>query len=299
MGAFSVNHKANLCLFWAVIACALLTGCSRPTGDFGRAAPNFVHDHLAPNSGKLFALRRKEPTSLFARTDEELKLENVVWTIVRPLHTKDWISGSLIEGRRTRIFPNIDKTLDYRSYLFWHRIERFNSSEARWNRIIADIRADQGAVSPFYDQARVVYAIDSQRLKFLEETDGIEPIYRKNTRVRLLENEQLIDLALRSLQFRYKAYEFAIPRMILEFPSPRAKFAQDELGRYKELIERGGERGLPFLDNPELLSSRISIEGKDASDGGALDIGKGQSIEGSLDGKDKKPKWGDDVGVIK
>ena len=126
MGAFSVNHKANLCLLWAALTCVLLTGCSRPTGDFGRAAPNFTHDHVAPNLGKLFAIRRKETVSLFARTDEELKLENAAWTIVRPVHTKDWVSGTLIEGRRTRIFPEINKKLDYRAYLFWHRIERFN-----------------------------------------------------------------------------------------------------------------------------------------------------------------------------
>lgn len=286
MGVFSVNHKANLCLLWAAVTCALLTGCSRPTGDFGRAAPSFSHDHVATNLGKLFALRRKETVSLFARTDEELKLEDVVWTVVRPVHTKDWVSGSLIEGRRSRIFPKINTVLDYRAYLFWHRLERFNSSEARWNRIIADIRADQGAIAPFYEQARIVYAIDAQRLTFLEEAEGIEPIYRKNTRARLLENEQLIDLALRSFEFRYKAYEFAIMRMTLEFPSPRAQFAAEELGRYKDLIERGGKRGLPFIDNPELLSSRITLEDDDDKD------------KKKLDGEGKK-KWGDDAGVIK
>ena len=150
------------------------------------------------------------------------------------------------------------------------------------DRIIADIRADQGAITPFYEQARVVYAIDAQRLKFLEETEGLEPIYRQNTRARLLENEQLIDLALRSFEFRYKAYEFAITRMTLEFPSPRAQFAVEELERYKDLIERGGKRGLPFIENPELLSSRISLEDGDSS----------------KDDKGKK-KWGDDLGVIK
>ena len=122
-------------------------------------------------------------------------------------------------------------------------------------------------------------------MKFLEETEGLEPVYRQNTRARLLENEQLIDLALRSFQFRYKAYEFAITRMTLEFPSPRSKFASEELERYKELIERGGKRGLPFIENPELLSSRISLE----------------SVEPRKDGKDgkDKKKWGDDLGVIK
>lgn len=269
--------SGHVCFLCTAALCVFLAGCGRPTGDFGRAAPSLAHDHVGRNLGKLFALHRKEPASLFARTDEEIKLENAVWTIVRPVHTKDWIAGSLIEGRRTRIFPDINKRLDYRSYLFWHRVQRFNSSEARWNRIITDIRADQGAVTPFYDQARLVYTIDTQRLKFLEETPDIEPVYRKNTKARLRENEELIDLALRSFQFRYQAYEFAITRMILEFPSPRAHFAEEELARYKELIERGGERGLPFIENPELLSSRIALE----------------------DHKEAPKKWGDDAGVIK
>lgn len=262
------HHACLTCLF--IVGFAVLSACSRPTGDFGRAKPSVVHDKLAPVSGKLLSLARKENVSLFARTDEELRLENLSWAIVRPVHTKDWISGSLIEGRRTRIFPNVNKRLDYRAYLFWLRLERFTSSEARWNRVIADIRADQGTVSPFYDQARLVYAIDQQRVIFLEENDHIGPRYTRNTRARLLENEDLIQLALQNFQFRYKAYEFAIDRLTLEFPSARSNFARDELDRYAQLIERGGERGLPFIDNPELLSSRIAHEDVETDDDDAF-----------------------------
>jgi len=235
--------------------------CSRPTGDFGRAEKSVTHDRIAPAIGRAFALRRDEPVSLFSRTDEELRLENLAWTIVRPVHTLDWISGTLVEGRRTRIFPDINNKLNHRAYLFWLKIEPFQSSEARWNRLIADIRADQGTIAPFYDQARVVYVVDQQRLAYLETTKDIESKYRDNTRARLLENEQLIELALDSLQFRYAAYDFAIRHLILESPSPRARIAEEELTRFGELIERGGERGLPFIDNPELLSSRIKAEG--------------------------------------
>lgn len=251
--------KVQAAFLIAIIA-TFLAACGRPIGDFGRASPSVVHDSLAPKLGTKFALRREEKVSLFSRTDEELKLENLAWTIVRPVHTLDWISGTLIEGRRTRIFPEINSKLDHRAYLFWLKIERFRSSEALWNRIISDIRADQGAIAPFYEQARVVYVIDQQRLAFLEASDDVEAKYKENTRARLLENERLIDLALDSLQFRYAAYDYAIKRLTLENPSPRALHAEEELIRYAELIERGGERGLPFIDNPELLSSRIKTE---------------------------------------
>lgn len=252
-------------MIFALAASAVLaTSCARPTGDFGRAEPNVIHDSVAPALGRTLAKRRDEPVSLFRRTDEELRLENVAWTIVRPMHTTDWISNSLVEGRRTRIFPEIDGKLDHRAYLFWLQLQGFRSSEAVWNRVIADIRADQGTVTPLYDQARLVYAIDQQRLAYLEKTEGIEPDYRQNTRARLLENEALIELALDSFQFRYAAYDFAIKRLILEIPSPRALIAEEELTRYGELIERGGERGLPFIEDPQLLSSRIGAGGEEA-----------------------------------
>ncbi|MBA4784085.1 MAG: hypothetical protein H2045_12810 [Rhizobiales bacterium] len=243
-----------------LLVSGLVVGCSRPTGDFGRTAPNVSHDQLAPALGKALAHRREEPVSLFGRTDDEITLENLSWTILRPVHSADWVSGSLIEGRRTRVFPDINGKLDFRAYLFWLRIERFTSSEARWNRVIDDIRADQGAITPFYEQARLVYTVDQQRIAYLEQNPDIGPRYQKNTRARLLENEALIQLALDGLNFRYAAYDYAIKRLTVEFPSPRAIHAAEELARYAQLIERGGERGLPFIENPELLSSRITHE---------------------------------------
>lgn len=254
-----------------LFAAGLATGCSRPTGDFGRAAPTVSHDQLAPVVGKVLAHRREEVVSLFGRTDEEIILENLAWTILRPVHSADWISGSLIEGRRTRVFPDINSKLDFRAYLFWLRIERFTSSEARWNRVIDDIRADQGAITPFYEQARVVYTVDQQRVAYLEQNPDIGPRYQQNTRARLLENEALIQLALDGLNFRFTAYDYAIKRLTVEFPSARAAQAAEELARYAELIERGGERGLPFIDNPELLSSRITHEDDKKTSGKKLD----------------------------
>lgn len=256
-----LQGKYNLKVVFLIVSlAACIAGCSRPTGDFGRATPSVIHDGLAPKIGKKFALRREEKVSEFSRTDEELKLENLVWTLIRPVHTKDWVSGTLIEGHRTRIFPDINDKLDHRAYLFWLKLERFRSSETRWNRIISDIRADQAAVAPFYEQARVVYVIDLQRLKFLEANNDLSPEFKENTRTRILENEKLIELALDSLQFRYAAYDHAIKHLTLESPSPRIRHAEEELARYAELIERGGERGLPFIENPELLSSRIKTE---------------------------------------
>lgn len=253
---------------------ACLSACSRPTGDFGRALPGTVHDDLVPKSGKKFDFLRKETllrkgketflregeAAHFSRTDEELKLANLVWTIVRPLHTKDWISEALIEGRRIRFFPDINKKLDHRAYLFWLKLEHFKSSETRWNRIITDIRADQAAIAPFYEQARRVYVIDGQRLEFLDANDDLGLKFRQKTLARIEENEDLIELALNSLQFRYDAYDYAIKHLTLESPSARVGHAEAELARYGELIERGGERGLPFIQDKDLLYSRVKSE---------------------------------------
>lgn len=242
------------------VASIVLAACSRPVGDLGRARTTYVNDHVAPKIGKLLAKRRGEEVSSFRKTDAELELEDLSWNIVRPLHVDDWVSGSLVEARRTGIFPDINDKLDHKAYLFWLRIETFRSSEARWNRVISDIRADQGAIQPFYDQARLIYVTDKQRIIYLEQNSDIDYPYRVATKARVEENEKLIQLALESLRFRYAAYDHAIKRLTVETPSPRAQIARDELEKYRRLIENGNAKGLPFLDHPELLSSRIVTE---------------------------------------
>ena len=220
----------------------------------------FGHDGLGPRVGQLLALKREEPVSFFRPTDEEKRLSNISWNIVRPLHTRDWISGTLIQGQRTRIFPDISDKLDYRAYLFWIRLQPFRSSETRWNRIISDIRADQGDVSPFYDQARLVYIIDRERIVYLEETEGLSPDYRASTQARIKENENLIKVALDSMNFRYEAYDYAIRNLTAESPSARAQVARDELERYRDLVEKGGVNARPFFDAQDILSSRIKLQ---------------------------------------
>ena len=89
----------------ALVALAV-TACGRPTGDFGRAEPSFLHDTLLPAAGKLTAeYVRKEPVSGFPLTDDEIELRNRAWAFVRAPHVRDWWLDSLVEGERTRILP--------------------------------------------------------------------------------------------------------------------------------------------------------------------------------------------------
>ncbi|MEM8797768.1 MAG: hypothetical protein AAGE61_19555 [Pseudomonadota bacterium] len=245
-----------------LVVSTALSACSRPHGDFGRIEPNFLHETVLPKTGALIAKRRGEQVSNFRKTDEERKLEDLSWNIVRPLHVDDWVSGTLVEGRRTRVFPEIADRLDHRAYLFYLRAEPFRSSETRWDRLISDIRTDQGFVAPFYDQARIVFINDRQRVAFLEKNaEAFDLPYRQSAKARIAENEKLIDVALQSFRFRFQAYDHAIRRLTVETPSPRAQVAFDELQKYGKIIETGGDRGLPFFDEPELLSSRIVAEG--------------------------------------
>lgn len=217
-----------------------IAACARPVGDFGRAKPSVIHDEILPYIGKRSAEQRAEPASDYRLTDEEKKLRDVTWRLLTPVHAGDWISETLVEAQRTRVFPPLDHKLRYQDYYYWLRKKRFSSSETRWNRLISDIKADYGAIGPFYEQARIVYAIDERRLNALEKRDNVDEWHQKNTPERVEENRMHMRWVLRAINYRYQAYRYAIDQLSLETPSPLAGAAESELSRFERRVQRGG-----------------------------------------------------------
>ncbi|MEH0071930.1 hypothetical protein V6L77_19120 [Pannonibacter sp. Pt2-lr] len=155
-----------------LMCCAMLTaGCSRPTGDFGRAQPSVIHDTLMPEAGKLAARVRGEPVSEFILTDDEKLLRDLGWGLIRPPWARDWIGGTKVELSRTRLLPEKDGKVPVTLYSVFLGSERFNSSEARFDRIAADARGDAKLVPPFCEVATRVEAADRERLAAVSRRD--------------------------------------------------------------------------------------------------------------------------------
>ncbi|MCW2307909.1 hypothetical protein [Rhodobium gokarnense] len=205
----------------AAIVAIALAGCARPKGDFGRAERTVVHDQMMPAVGKVMARGREEPVSDFNYTDDEREFRDRTWSIVRPMHARDWLAANKAELQRTRIVGEVDRTLDPETYYKLLRSDRYQSSEARYERVILDIRSDQDLLDPFYALLLKVQAADAERIRVARASMSATPKERHDARARVAENRQLQEWACRSLRFRLIAYRNAIDRLEIETPSKR------------------------------------------------------------------------------
>ena len=203
----------------AVLLAGLVAGCARPTGDFGRARPDLIHDELLPEAGRMAANMRGEPTSTFNLTDLEQELRNRAWALISPASSKDWVDAAATEGQRTRLIKPIDDKLDPRVYYLYLRSDKFRSSETRYERVIADITSDTELVRPFCQLAAEVEDTDVDRLNAMNRRPDLKPEEYSAAVGRVNENRRLIAWVKRALGFRLGAYRYAIDRLEIETPS--------------------------------------------------------------------------------
>ncbi len=226
------------------LALAMITvaACGRPTGDFGRAEPSFLHDTLLPAAGDLMAVQaRKEPVSGFPLTDDEIELRNRAWAFVRAPHARDWWLDTLVEGERTRILPILkggdamspeiaamfpqmawpliapayDRSRYHRYLLSDGRV----SSETLWTRVIDDAGADTALISPFCQVAARVRRADVERLGALRRQRLVEAGLHEGAEARVWENEETIAWVWQALGYRAASYRYAIDHFQVEAPS--------------------------------------------------------------------------------
>jgi hypothetical protein len=204
-----------------VALAALLGACAQP-GDFGRVQHSVMTDTIRPAAGKAIAENlRSEPVSDFNLTDREAALRERAWTIVLPPHARDWFGAYLVEGQRTRILPELDDRYDPTAYYKLLRTDAFRSSEARWSRLIEDMRADTTLVRPFCLDARLVRGDDQRRLRAIDGRPDVSPKELQEAYDRVEENGRVVDWVWRMLRFRAESYRIAIDRMMVETPTDR------------------------------------------------------------------------------
>ena len=224
---------------------AVLAGCGRPTGDFGRAEPSALHDRVLPAAGEAIAeWDRREVVSEFNHTDREGVLRDRAWALVRAPHVRDWFGATLIEMQRTRVLPEIDHAFDPKGYYNHLRRDAFVSSETRWSKLIADMRVDTGLIGPFWGEARRVRDDDALRLRALDQRRAGSPKDLRDAYARIDENARVVDWVWRSMRLRVAAYRDAIDRMAVETPSERRYGAELAWNELRAAITEA-EAGLP------------------------------------------------------
>lgn len=221
-----------------LLAGVALAGCARETGDFGRAPPNAFDDRVKPFVGDQVARHlRGELVSDFNRTDREGTLRDRAWALVRAPHTQDWFGHLLVEGERTRILPEIDSRFVPTGYYAYLRRDEFRSSEARWNRLLVDMRADTALVGPFWQEARRTREDDALRLRAVDGRSDVAPEELRDAYARIDENARVVDWVWRALRFRLAAYRAAIDRMQVETPTGRIWEVNEAWRAFRHAIE--------------------------------------------------------------
>lgn len=209
-----------------------MAGCGRPTGDFGRAQPSFLHDSILPVVGRAGVILREDPYSGFPMTDDELLLRDRAWAFVRAPHVRDWWFDTLVEGERIRLLPVLKGEAPKKGGLpifnaAWDRgryhgyllSDGRRSTESLWSRVVADAYGDAELVPPFCDVASRVRKADFERLGALRRQGIVEADLNDGAEARVAENEEIVAWVWHALGYRAASYRYAIDRFQVEAPS--------------------------------------------------------------------------------
>lgn len=225
---------------WRPVALALLVvlaGCARPTGDFGRAERNVIHDEIMPAIGNARA-----GGSTFNLTDQEVEMRDRIWRYLVAPHAYDWFGDVAVEYQRTRIVEMSSKPRPTNKYYGWLHSTRFASSRIRFTRVEEDIIADLGTLPATFASICAVIEIDRQRSVASGAIEGLEADTEINVAKRRAENRAAIGWFTGSLRHRYESYSYALDHLLVETPHEGAISANarlNELASGVEAAERG------------------------------------------------------------
>lgn len=245
----------------ALCAGLVISGCTRPTGDFGRAEPSLVHDKWMPAAGEGAARLRGDPVSKFNYTNDERLLRDRAWALIRPPWTKDWIGGTLVELARTKVLPEADGRVPPVLYYHYLRSDKFKSSDARFDKIASDASGDADLVMPFCIVALRVEKADDERLRALRNRPVATQEEYKGAKARVWENRKLTKWVGQALRYRIIAYKKALASLEIETPSKnrlwKVNTAIRELEGQVRLAEAGCELQERFPTEGPVRKSRI------------------------------------------
>lgn len=251
----------SLTVVAAVAVLALAAGCSRPSGDFDRAAPSLLHDKVMPQAGELAARERGDPVSKFNYTDDEKLLRDRAWALIRPPWAKDWIGGTVVELARTRLLPEVEGRVPPDLYYIFLRSDKFRSSDARYDRVASDAKGDTKLVWPFCEVVLRVKKADKERLRALSSRQLTTQELYEGAKARVWQNRVMIKWVGQALRYRIKAYRSALDNLEIETPTGdrlwQANTAIKELETQVLLAEAGCEQENRYGLEDEPKRSRI------------------------------------------
>lgn len=201
-------------------------------GDYGRPAESAFVDRFLPwlNGGSLDFTRRTVSAAPY--TDDEIMLRNQAYGILLPPELRERSRLTLAGVDFVELWNLIAASkpaFDVRSYGDSLVARSYRSHEARYARLVDDIRADMGLAGPFFATAHRVMDADSVRERSFFYVSRIRADNIDLGRKRIGENRLLIAEVYRRFRERIASYRYALETLLVLTPSPAAVQAERAL----------------------------------------------------------------------
>jgi len=228
----SIGAAALLLIAWLGSAVA---------GDLGRADPSIFEGilpkqfYLGPAAPLAFP-PRFIPHSLYPLTDDEERLRNQSYALIRPPQHRDVWNLLVASNREAKILPLDILSFDRRAYGKMLVGLPYRSEAGRYSRLTDDVVSDVVLLGPFLATACRVLDMDAKRMRSLGYVQELTDSERGNARARIRENQLVIELVEYALDERAWSYRYAAERLVLAVPSPLAVQAEQSIGRFQALL---------------------------------------------------------------
>lgn len=231
---FQTIRRPRLSYLAAALLLLLLPACSNGMGDFDRIRPSFVRDDIHSWMGPDAAPTAFDPVWRHQLTEEERRLRDLAYPLIEPpMDRNRWYSAIPESGLAARGWPYLPDRTAYSSRLFQ---THYRSQNARYNKLMEDIRNDTVRLEPFFSIARTVADLDSKREKAMAYVSNLTPEEHGNTVQRMRENRAIIEWVQASLRERTAGYKIALERLVIAAPSQNAVEIERTLGQLERQI---------------------------------------------------------------
>lgn len=196
----------------------LLGGCAN--GDFGRVKPSLVKDNIHAWVGTEAPGRQGKPPSKFPLTDAERQLRDLAYPLIEPPYDRQRWYSVLAEYGLNHDFNG--PYPDRKAYAERLLSTPVRSQNARYAKLIEDIRNDVVRTDPFFTVARYVVTMDRKREQTLARFPMSNTQAKDDSRARIAENVAVIKWVQGSLRERAASYQLTLEQLAIAAPSPMA-----------------------------------------------------------------------------
>ena len=232
-GSFLAGRR-RLASALGIAAAVVLAGCTQ--GDFGRMRPSLVRDDMHDWVGRKAAHKDGRRSSVTHLTDDERQLRDLAYPLIAPSYTRGRWDSVLLEYGITRSKHVNWPTDDYRAYGKRLMVRPYRSAAARYSQLIDDMRNDITRIVPFFTVARRVLDIDAKRAKSMAYIADLTARERAEAERRIAENALIVGWVQHSLKGRADAFRYALERIVVATPYPKAVDAERTLMQLKQRI---------------------------------------------------------------